>query len=272
MAANKNSVGRTLLVAFLLCLVCAVVVSTAAVLLRPVQQANKTLDRRVNILQIAGLYHKGMDVDKAFQSITRKYVRLRTGEYVHMPRDYDQLKAAKNPKRNIDLTSRQDIARIKTQAKVAEVYLVHDNSGKLTGIVIPIRGYGLWSTLYGYMALKPDAETITGLGFYQEGETPGLGGRVDDPSWKALWHGKKLYNKDGDVAIRVIKGTVDANTANPQYKVDGLAGATLTSNGVNNLVRFWVGQYGFGPYLKRMRENYEHGDLKVVPDQSGGEA
>lgn len=272
MAGKNDSVSKTLLVAFLLCLVCAVVVSTAAVLLQPVQQANKTLDRRVNILEIAGMYEPGMNVDRAFKSIAHKYVKLSNGEYVDMPDDYNQLKAAKDPKRNVDLTEDQDIARIKTEARIGEVYLVHDEQGKLTRIVIPIRGYGLWSTLYGYMALKPDAQTIAGLGFYQQGETPGLGGRVDDPSWKALWRGKKLYNKSGAVRISVIKGTVGANTPDAQYKVDGLAGATLTSNGVNNLVRFWAGEYGFGPYLKRMQEKYKNGDLKVATDQPGGDA
>lgn len=272
MASSNESVRKTLIVAFLVCLVCAVVVSTAAVLLRPVQEANKTLDRRVNILQIAGVYHKGLDVDKAFQSVSHKYVKLDTGEYVDMPDDYDQLKAAKDPKRNVRLTEQQDIARIKTEAKVGEVYLFHDDNGTLTRIVIPIRGYGLWSTLYGYMALKPDAETIAGLGFYQQGETPGLGGRVDDPSWKALWPGKKLYDDNGDVRIQVIKGTVDSNTSNAEYKVDGLAGATLTSKGVNNLVRFWAGKNGFGPYLKRMQQKHRNGDQKVTTDQPGGEA
>jgi Na+-transporting NADH:ubiquinone oxidoreductase subunit C len=103
------------------------------------------------------------------------------------------------------------------------------------------------------MALEADAKTIAGLGFYQHGETPGLGGEVDNPKWKALWEGKKLYDEDGDIAIQVVKGTVDSGTPNAENKVDGLAGATLTSKGVSNLVRFWVGEKGFGPYLDRMR-------------------
>lgn len=271
MADNNDSVGKTLLVAFLLCLVCAVVVSTAAVLLRPVQQANQTLDRRINILKIAGMYQPGLDVDKAFKSIVHRYVKLPGGEYVDMPEGYDPLKAAKDPERNVALTAQQDIARIHTRARVGEVYLVHDDQGILTRIVIPVRGYGLWSTMYGYMALEPDADTVAGFGFYQHGETPGLGGRIDDPAWKALWPGKKLYDQSGEVALHVIKGHVTANTARARYKVDGLAGATLTSNGVSNLVRFWAGENGYGPYLKRMQEKYQRGDLRVVAEQPGGE-
>ena len=260
MAGKNESVGKTLLVAFLVCLVCAVVVSTAAVSLRPVQQKNQTLDRRVNILQAADLYQPGMDVEKAFNTIERKFIDLETGEYVEKPDSYDQLKAAKDPERSERLSGEEDIAGIKSQADVAEVFLARKDNGELSRIILPVRGYGLWSTLYGFMALEADGKTIAGLGFYQHGETPGLGGEVDNPKWKALWEGKKLYDEDGDIAIEVVKGSVDSGTPNAENKVDGLAGATLTSKGVSNLVRFWVGEKGVGPYLERMR------------NQSGGEA
>jgi Na+-transporting NADH:ubiquinone oxidoreductase subunit C len=260
MAGKNESVGKTLLVAFLVCLVCAVVVSTAAVTLRPVQQKNQTLDRRVNILQAADLYQPGMDVEKAFNTIERKFIDLETGEYVEKPDSYDQLKAAKDPDQSERLSGEEDIAGIKSQADVAEVFLARNDDGELSRIILPVRGYGLWSTLYGFMALEADGKTIAGLGFYQHGETPGLGGEVDNPKWKALWEGKKLYDEDGDIAIEVVKGSVDSGTPNAENKVDGLAGATLTSKGVSNLVRFWVGEKGFGPYLERMR------------NQSGGEA
>ena len=176
------------------------------------------------------------------------------------PDSYDQLKAAKDPERSERLSGEEDIAGIKSQADVAEVFLARNDDGELSRIILPVRGYGLWSTLYGFMALEADGKTIAGLGFYQHGETPGLGGEVDNPKWKALWEGKKLYDEDGDIAIEVVKGSVDRGTPNAENKVDGLAGATLTSKGVSNLVRFWVGEKGFGPYLERMR------------NQSGGEA
>lgn len=254
MSANKESVGKTLLVAFLVCVVCGVVVATAAVSLRPVQSKNQLLDKRMNILQAAGLYQPGVDVNKVFKSVERRFVDIDTGEYVEMPESYDQRKAAKDPQRSERLSGTEDIASIKSQANVAEVFLARGDDGELSRIILPVHGYGLWSTLYGFLALEPDANTISGLGFYEHGETPGLGGEVDNPKWKALWEGKKLYGEQGEVEIQVIKGTVDSNTANAEHKVDGLAGATLTSNGVSNLLRFWVGENGFGPYLKRMHK------------------
>ncbi len=272
MAGNSESVGRTLLVALLVCLVCAVVVSTAAVSLRPVQQKNQVLDRQVNILQAAGLYQPGMDVQQAFDTIERKFVDLETGEYVDKPESYDPLKAAKDPAESERLSSDQDIASIKRQENVSEVYLARDDDGNLSRIILPVRGYGLWSTLYGFLALEADAETVSGLGFYQHGETPGLGGEVDNPAWKGLWPGKKLHDDSGDVAIQVVKGTVDSGAAGAEHKVDGLAGATLTSKGVNNLVRFWVGEDGFGPYLDRMKAANDGAGSAAVEADNGGEA
>ncbi|KGD61322.1 MAG: Na+-transporting NADH:ubiquinone oxidoreductase subunit C [Alcanivorax sp.] len=263
MSANKESVGKTLLVAFLVCVVCGVVVATAAVSLRPVQSKNQLLDKRMNILQAAGLYQPGVDVNEVFKSIERRFVDIDTGEYVEMPESYDQRKAAKDPQRSERLSGKEDIAGIKSQANVAEVFLARGDNGDLSRIILPVHGYGLWSTLYGFLALEPDANTVSGLGFYEHGETPGLGGEVDNPKWKALWEGKKLYGEQGEVEIQVVKGAVDSKTPNAEHKVDGLAGATLTSNGVSNLLRFWVGENGFGPYLKRMQQG------EVVEQQEG---
>ena len=254
MAGKNESVSKTLLVAFLVCVVCGVVVATAAVSLRPVQNENKLIDKRMNILQAAGMYDPSQDVNEQFATIERKFVDIDSGDYVDMPESYDQRKAAKDPKQSVRLSGDEDIAGIKSQAKVAEVYLARGDSGELSRIILPVHGYGLWSTLYGFLALEPDANTVAGLGFYEHGETPGLGGEVDNPKWKALWEGKKLYDGQGDVEIQVIKGTVEANTPDAEYKVDGLAGATLTSKGVSNLLQFWVGQNGFGPYLNRMQQ------------------
>lgn len=264
MAGKNESVGKTLLVAFLVCVVCGVVVATAAVSLRPVQNENKLIDKRMNILLAAGMYDASQDVNEQFKSIERKFVDIDSGDYVEMPESYDQRTAAKDPAQSERLSGDVDIAGIKNQADVAEVYLARGDNGELSRIILPVHGYGLWSTLYGFLALEPDANTVAGLGFYEHGETPGLGGEVDNPKWKALWEGKKLYGDQGEVEIQVIKGTVESNTPNAEHKVDGLAGATLTSKGVSNLLRFWVGENGFGPYLKRMRQG--GGDVAEATD------
>src|SRR5690606_15978626 len=141
------------------------------------------------------------------------------------------------------LDGKADIASIKRRENRATVYLVEEN-GQLDTLILPVRGYGLWSTMQGFIAVKGDLNTVTGFGFYEHGETPGLGGEIDNPQWKALWPGKEVFNAEGEVALHVIKGNVDRSSPAAKNQVDGIAGATLTSNGVNYLLDFWLGESG----------------------------
>ncbi|MCB1754580.1 MAG: Na(+)-translocating NADH-quinone reductase subunit C [Gammaproteobacteria bacterium] len=251
----NDSRAKTIAVATLLCLVCSVVVSTAAVGLKPRQEANKALDKKRNILQIAGMLREGADIDELFSGIEPRVVDLDSGEFVDDvdPAGYDQRKAAKDPAMSRALSKQEDIASIRRRAGLATVYLVREGENVKT-IILPMHGYGLWSTMYGFMALEGDAQTITGFGFYEQAETPGLGGEVDNPKWKAMWSGKQVYDENGKVAIEVIKGTVAEATPTPEHKVDGLAGATLTSRGVSKLLKYWLGEQGFKPFLDKIRQ------------------
>ena len=263
--SSKETVQKTITVALLLCVVCSIVVAASVVLLRPIQEKNKTLILKANILAAAGILKEGAtakDIEKSFERITPRLVDLDSGEYVEpsvvgkeTAIEYDQQKAAKNPKLSERLEGDKDIASIKRREKYAKVYLL-ENGSDVETIVLPVHGYGLWSTLYGFIALEGDANTIKGLGFYQHAETPGLGGEVDNPKWKAMWPGKKVYNFDQstDPAIGLIKGGVDPSKPSAIYGVDSLSGATLTSRGVTNLLHFWLGEQGFQQYLDRIRK------------------
>lgn len=259
--SNNDTVRKTLIVAFLLCLVCSVIVSVASVWLKPLQIANKSLDFKRNILAAAGLLQEGMSVDEQFKQISIKLVDLDTGKYTDAIdlEKYDQRKAAKIPEQSDALSNDDDIAKISRREKYAKVYLVEKNiegnvakNTAIDKVILPVKGYGLWSTLYGFIALEGDLNTVAGLGFYEHAETPGLGGEVDNPSWKQLWQGKKIYRGD-EVALTVIKGKVTDNTKDKSYKIDGLSGATLTTRGVDNLIKFWMGDMGYGKFLSNLK-------------------
>ena len=256
LALSNDSLEKTINVALALCLVCAVLVSMATVALRPLQSHNKALDMKKNILDVAGLLQDDTDIDQAFKDrIEAKLVDLATGEYVDGNVDeYDQRKAAKDPAQNEVIPVEKDIASIRTKAKLAKVFLVKSD-GKLQSIILPINGYGLWSTMYGFLALEADGQTVQSINLYDQGETPGLGGEVVNPNWRALWKGKKVYGENGDVALTLVKGTVDTSRPDAVSKVDGLAGATLTSRGVSNLILYWMGPEGFSPYLNKLKSN-----------------
>jgi Na+-transporting NADH:ubiquinone oxidoreductase subunit C len=252
--SSNDSTSKTLIVAFSLCIVCSIVVSAAAVLLKPAQEANKILDLKRNVLAAAGMYDDSVSVDEQFAQISIRIVDLRTGKFTDEVNadDYDQRKAAKDPAASDALTSAQDLAKVARREHYAVVYLVEDAGGDIDKIILPIHGYGLWSTLYGFIALESDGDTVAGLGFYEHGETPGLGGEVDNPRWKASWPGKKVY-RDGKVAIGLIKGAVDSANPAATWQIDGLAGATLTARGVTNLVQFWLGENGFELFLNNLK-------------------
>jgi len=256
MSANNDTIGKTVTVTVLLCVICSVVVSAAAVILKPKQVANKDLDRKSNILAAAGLMEQGKSVDELFAQITTKVVDMETGMFTDAVdgATFDIQKASKDPALSEALERSEDIASIKRQPKYMPVYIVEGANGEMDKVILPVHGYGLWSTLYGFLALEGDLNTVVGLGFYSHAETPGLGGEVDNPLWKATWPGKKVYADDlMDPQLGLIKGKVEASTPNAEYKIDGLSGATLTSNGVTNLVQFWMGKNGYAPFLANLR-------------------
>ncbi len=255
----NDSVAKTLIVAVGLCLACSVVVSATAVALKPLQQRNAALARKIEILKIAGLMQEGGDVDELFSQIETRIVDFETDRFTDAvdPATYDQRKASNDPSMSVAVPPEQDIASIKRRAKYAPVYFVR-KQGEVETIIVPIHGYGLWSTMYGFLALEGDARTVKGITYYEDRETPGLGGEINNPRWQAHWEGKKVYDETGEERLRVIKGTPDPGSPESVYQVDGISGATLTANGVSYMIQYWMGDRAFGPFLAWLRDE---GDL-----------
>jgi Na+-transporting NADH:ubiquinone oxidoreductase subunit C len=253
---SKDTIGKTLGVAAILCVVCSVIVSYSAVSLKDKQQLNVELDIKKNILVASGLYDPNSSIEEQFKKFKPVLVNLNTGlvETDIAPENYNQKKAASDPDRNETIPAENDLAKIKKRADIAKIYHVMDGE-QVDQIILPVHGKGLWSTMYGFMALDKDTTTVKGFAFYSHGETPGLGGEVDNPKWKAQWPGKKIYNDANEVAIMVMKGKASTKPAEAQYEVDGLSGATITTTGVRNLLKYWFGNHGFGKYLENFRAN-----------------
>jgi Na+-transporting NADH:ubiquinone oxidoreductase subunit C len=260
-AFDKEGLKNVLFVAILVCLVCSIIVSSAAVLLEPLRLKNQELDQKQNILRAAGLLPsdakvdaEGRGIDEIFAEFEVRAVDLNTGEFVDTVdlASYDPIKAAKIPELSMALPRDEDIAVLGRRENISLVYLKRTN-GELDKVVIPVRGYGLWGTLLGYLAFEGDMSTIAGLGFYFHKETPGLGGEVDNPKWKSLWPGVEAFGADGSPAVRLVKTRSPEGSQASGYEVDALSGATLTTRGVENLVKFWTGDLGFGPLLKNLK-------------------
>ena len=254
---SNDTVGKTLIVAFTVCLACAVVVSTAAVALRPLQQANIEIDRQENILKAAGLLDESRSVQEQFAAIDIRVVDLNTGRFtdaVTPEQVVDNRRTAKTAdvSSSFDELGVNDIAKIGRRENYTLVYIMEDANGGIDKLILPVRGYGLWSTMVGFLALEGDLNTVAGIGFYEHGETPGLGGEIDNPVWKNHWVDKEVYDSN-ELALRVVKGAVDTTQSGSEYRVDGLSGATLTTRGVDNMIHFWMGENGYQPFLDNLK-------------------
>ncbi len=253
----REGIRNILLVSVALCLLCSILVSFTAVTLKPQQEVNKALDRQQNILRAAGLLPEGAATDaqgrgaaELFAAFEVRAVDLDTGMFTESvdPELYDQLRAARMPESSRNLTAEEDIATLGRRERVGLVYFKRDAAGEIEQLVIPVRGYGLWGTLYGFLAIDSDLTSAVGLSFYTHKETPGLGGEVDNARWKESWSGVSLFDAEGAPSVRLVK-----TRSGDASEIDALSGATLTSRGVEYLIEFWTGELGYGPMLQRLR-------------------
>ena len=259
MPLNRDSPGYIVGFSAVVCLACAVPIATAAVMLRPKQALNQRVDRLSKVLGVAGLLKPGealpaSAIEARFEeNVVAVAVDLRTGARVGPEvvdaKTFDQRRAAKDVATSI--ASPKHSARVLRVPHHAVIYEVMKD-GQVEALILPIQGYGLWSTMYGYLALEQDGRTIAGITFYEHGETPGLGGEIENPAWQAKWKGRQAFGDDGEVKVRVVKGAAGPAEADP-FRVDGLSGATITSRGVSHTLDFWLGPHGFGPFLTQYR-------------------
>lgn len=248
--AKGNEVGKTLIVAGLLCFVCSIIVSITVVTLKPQQQKNAEIDFKKNVLNAAGMLDPGADVEEEFKKIQTVMVDLESGSITKevSPKGFDQRTAAANPDYSVKIPASEDIAGLNMRAKYAKVFLVKDGE-EIKKIILPISSMGLWARMYGFMAVAGDTKTVEGFAYYQHGETPGLGAEVDNPKWKNQWVGKEVYNDSWEPVAGVKK-----QISNPDSQVDALSGATITSNGVDTSLKYWFGDHGFGKFLANIRQ------------------
>ena len=251
MSSNKETFGKTVGFVLVICLVCAALVSIAAVGLKPLQTANKLLDKQTKILEASGLLaDAGKDIVGTYDKrVEAKMIDLKTGAIIEGDvNTFDERSDARDSAKSTKPAN--DIAGLSRRADRAVVYLVKNEQGQLDTIVLPIVGSGLWDLMYGFVGLSPDFNTVQSVVYSDLKETPGLGAEVLNPKWKALWPGKKMFNEQGDIAIKLVKGGAKKGDV---HGVDALSGATLTSNGVERTIHFWLGGEGYGPFIAKFR-------------------
>jgi Na+-transporting NADH:ubiquinone oxidoreductase subunit C len=237
MSINTNSNGYVMAFAIGVCVVMSSLLALTATALKPAQEAAAEADRQKNVMIAAGVVGAEdvlsvAEVQKRFgERVQEVVVDTRTGQVVagKSASDIAALNKAAVKEAPADKAA---ATRYRVVAKTKSA------DGKLESVILPISGKGLWSTIYGYLALDGDLAHVRGVTFYKHGETPGLGGECENPVWCAQWKGKSILDAQQKlVGVAVKKGQVDpAIPAEKAHKVDGLSGATITSNGITKFV------------------------------------
>jgi Na+-transporting NADH:ubiquinone oxidoreductase subunit C len=267
MSSSNDSLKNIIGVALGVCLACSILVSTAAVVLKPRQDANKALEKQKNILVAGALMEKKekksrTEIQKIFsEKIQPALIDLKTGEQLPEekmtgqldPKNFDVKTVSKEPKLSRRIPAKDDRAGIKRMPTYMMVYFVKD-AGGYSRVILPVHGSGLWSVMYGFVALDRDMRTVKGFTVYDHGETPGLGGEVDNIQWQESWEGKVAFDDAGQLKLEVIKGKISATTPSPESKIDGLSGSTLTTRGVDDMIAFWFGPNGYEPFLENLKK------------------
>jgi Na+-transporting NADH:ubiquinone oxidoreductase subunit C len=254
-AVSNVSVTRALAVSLAVAFVCALVVSTVSVSLRPLQKANVEAERRKQLeFVLTALADIGQA--QAFEDLEARIVNLSSGHYddTQDPASFNAETAIGQPGGSMQIPADLDLAGIKRRAVYARVYLVRDQDGDVDIIILPVWGRGYQSSLHAWLVLDRYTTSIAALKFYQHGETPGIGARIQEPEWEALWRGAPIFDDNGVLRIGVRSRVGSASTDGSGYLIDGISGATRTTQGVDGLLRFWLGDLGFGRYLQQVRE------------------
>ncbi|PWR04565.1 Na(+)-translocating NADH-quinone reductase subunit C [Meridianimarinicoccus roseus] len=248
LALPNESRTKTLLVAFLVATVCGVMVSGATVLLRPIQSANRAAEEQARIASLVqGIPGMAGLLDRSGGKLSTVVVDLPMGRAATEVTPAKLGTALAEAANWTVLSPAADIAGLGRRPDFAQVFLLRDGE-KISLVLLPMTGQGYGGRIDAILALSGDLDTIAGIAITNHSETPGLGGRIEEPSWQAGFAGTRTRDAAGTLRFDVARGP-----AGGPYEVDGITGATRTGRGVAGMVRFWLGPDGYGPFLDAIR-------------------
>jgi len=228
-------------------------------MLKPVQLRNQLVEKSRNIIGLTGLAEPGQllsedEILAAVEQLDIRVLDVNTGLFTNDidPAEYDARAARNNPELSIAIPAGEDLASIGRREQYVVVYLVW-NGAQLQRVILPVYGQGMWSTLYGYIALEADLNTVAAMTFYEQTETAGLGDQVQNRDWLAKWKGRKVYGGPGDIRFRVASGSVSPGSPAATHQVDAMTGATVTGDAVTQLIRYWFGPHGYAKLIGHMQ-------------------
>lgn len=249
LALPIDSRAKTVAMAFVVSAVCAVLVSAATVILRPIQQANRAAEQQMRleglVAAIPGMSEIMADSGGALSAVV---VDLDGGRAARDITPQTVEAALQNPQNWTSLTPEQDMALIGARPDYAQVFLLRTGE-EISLAVLPVFGAGYNGPIRAMLALRGDMNTIAGITVTDHAETPGLGARIEEPAWQQSFAGTRVTDDSGAIRFSVARGR-----GTGEYEVDGITGATRTSNAIARIVRFWMGPHGYGPLIDAIRD------------------
>lgn len=236
---QTNSNTYTIIYAFGMTFIVAVILALAASGLKPMQDKNVDLANKRDILKSVGLGNVA-DVEAVYSKSITEYVVNYKGESVEKDASGNKLVASK-----IDVRTE---SRKPLEERYLPIYKFTSDNNDIVYIV-PLRGSGLWDEIWGFVALKDDFKTVFGASFDHKSETPGLGAEIATAAFQAQFPGKVIFDEKGNyTSVEVVKG----NKSNPEYQVDGISGGTITSDGVSDMLYSDIKDYL--PFFEKLKK------------------
>jgi Na+-transporting NADH:ubiquinone oxidoreductase subunit C len=245
---NDNRV-KTLLIAFLVSAVCALMVTAATVMLRPIQAQNRAAEQQARlealISAVPGMAE--LVASAGGDALSTVVVDLDRGAAAADVTPETLSDALADPSNWTELGGGDDIAGIRSRPDLAQIYLLRDGD-RVSLAILPVVGTGYNGRIQALLAVNGDMQTLAGIAITEQSETPGLGARIEEPLWQQSFVGKQLFDATGSIRFAVARGP-----SRTDHEVDGITGATRTSNGITQMIRFWVGPNGYGPLMAAVR-------------------
>ncbi|MDF1855944.1 FMN-binding protein [Pseudooceanicola sp.] len=249
LAQPNDNRGKTIFVAVLVAATCSAFVTGATVLLRPIQAANRAAETQLRLEALISAIPGMQELLAADASakLSTVVVDLDTGMAARevTPATLDAALQEADNYRPLDAAA--DIAGIGTRPRYVQIYILRRDDQVQTAI-FPVIGSGYNGPIEAMIALTGDMNTIAGLAVTQQSETPGLGARIEEPTWQAGFQGTVIRDPSGAMKFAVARGPAVSS-----YEVDGITGASRTGRGVTQMVRFWLGPDGYGPVIEAIR-------------------
>lgn len=233
---NRDSNIYTFIFAAVMVVVVALSLAVAATALKPMQNDNVRKEKMQNILATIGVETEREEAEGEFNKYIKEQLALTSDGTVDESIDAFAIELHKELKKEVP---EQRYPLFIAEAEGEKYY------------IIPLRGAGLWNAIFGYIALKDDFNTVKGVVFDHVGETPGLGAEITQAWFQQRFTDEKVYDESGNfVGVSVVKGYSGGNNKEDNA-VDAISGATITGNGVTNMIAERLEHYL--PYIEKQK-------------------